>query len=231
MKVPRGGRHDADIDADLARAPYPDETLFGQYTQYPRLGRKGHVGDFIEIQGSAICGLEQAGPDEFAILLFPEQFLFETLRRNPGGVHGDERLVRSRAPAVQQASRDFLAGPCGPGNHHATARSCYALQCCPYRVDGRRIAGEFVANADAFTQPRIFAAQSLGFRGPRDQQQQSFGFERLLDEIHGATADRRHGGVDVAMPGEDDDGQFRFPGLDRVENFEAIHWATVQPYI
>src|SRR5690606_40145213 len=51
------------------------------------------------------------------------------------------------------------------------------------------------------------------------------------DEIDGPASDRGDRSIDIAVPGENDHRQLRLALLDRIEHLEAIHRASVKPYV
>ena len=205
--------------------------MIGQNPQDPRLRRQRHIGNFIKIQRAAIGQFEQAGAHLFAARLFAEQFLFEPFGRDPGRIDQHKGPVRPRAPGVQQPRGDFLAGARRAGNQHPAARARHPFQGGAHGVDGGRIAGEFGAAPTAFAQTRIFAPQPFGLGRAFDQKQQAFSLKRLFDEVHRPAPHRRHRRVDIAVARKDDHRQIGFTRLDRIEQFQPVHRAAVQPHI
>ena len=130
---------------------------------------------------------------------------------------------------MEQTRSHFFAGPCRSGHQNTTASACDALQRGPHSIYDCRIAGELVDLRLVLAQPRILAAKPFRLRCSLYQVKQTFRFEWLLDEVDGAATDGTDGRVDIAVTGEDDDGQIGFTHLDGIENLEPIHLATVQP--
>src|SRR3546814_7805149 len=85
------------------------------------------------------------------------------------------------------------------GNQNTTPCSGHSLQRRADRINCAAIAGEFVILPHASTQRLIFAPQAVSFRGAGHQVEQLIGLKRLFNKIHGAFADRRNSGVDLAL--------------------------------
>src|SRR3546814_15627743 len=100
------------------------------------------------------------------------------------------------------------------GNQHPAARCRNTLERCPHRVDLARVAGELLAAAKPFAQARDFTPQALGFGSSVHQQQQTLRLERFFDEVHSATADRRHRSVYIAVPRKNDHRKLRLARLE-----------------
>ena len=130
---------------------------------------------------------------------------------------------------MQQPRRDLLARACRTADQHPAAGPGHALQRRAHLIDAGGIAGEAFRLAQILAATGAFTLQPLGLGGAGDQQQQPLGLERLFDEVHRAAADGGHRRVDIAMAGENNDRQGRFARLDRVEHFEPVHRAAVQP--
>ena len=119
---------------------------------------------------------------------------------------------------MEQTRSHFFAGTCRSGHQNTTASACDALQRGPHSIYDCRIAGELVDLRLVLAQPRILAAKPFRLRCSLYQVKQTFRFEWLLDEVDGAATDGTDGRVDIAVTGEDDDGQIGFTYLDGIEN-------------
>ena len=75
----------------------------------------------------------------------------------------------------------------------------------------------------------VLAAQARRLDGAVDDEQQAIGLERLLDEVVGALADRRHRDLDRAVPADHDHGDRRVLGADRVKHTHAVDAAAFEP--
>ena len=73
------------------------------------------------------------------------------------------------------------------------------------------------------------ALQLRGFQRALGDQDQAVGLERLLDEVVGAAADGRDGGLDVAVAGDHHHRQARMHDLDLVEQRQAVEPRALQP--
>ena len=73
------------------------------------------------------------------------------------------------------------------------------------------------------------AAQARGFERAVGDEQQPIGLERLLDEIVSAVLDGGDRGLDIAVPGNHDDRQFRMQLLDGAQKLQAVEAAALQP--
>ncbi len=67
-------------------------------------------------------------------------------------------------------------------------------------------------------------------RAARDHDE-AVGIERLLDEVVGATLDRRHRGFDRAMAGDHHHGHVGIFGLDHVEERQSVEAAALEPNV
>ena len=179
-------------------------------------------------QRAAVRALEQARPHRLAVLA-AEQLLLDALGLHRRSADDDERRGAARAPVVEHARGDLLADARGSGQQHAAARRGDALQRRAHAVDRARRALQLLVATRAFTQRRVLAAQSVGLGRAFDEQDQPLGLERLFDEVDRAAPDRRHCGVDVAMPRYDEHRQRRVARLYDVEQFEPVELRPLQP--
>ena len=230
-QVARGGGDDADVDLDDAGAADAGEALVGEDAQDAGLRRDRHVGDLVEEQRAAMRLFEEAGTDEVAALLDPEQFFLDTLGGHVGGADDDEGGRRALAPAVEQPRRDLLADPGGPDQQHAAAGRGDALQRRADAIDRRGIAGEVVVLADGLAKALDLAAQPLRLGRARDHVEQALGLERLLDEVDRALPDRGHRGVEAAVARDDEHGDGRIAPLDLVEQLQPVEPRALQPHV
>src|SRR5581483_9875325 len=100
----------------------PLELPILEHAEQLRLRLEGQLADLVEEERAAVGQLEAAdaprvGPREGALLV-PEQLALDERRRERGAVALDERAVPPRAPAVQRAREDALAGPRLSGDEH-----------------------------------------------------------------------------------------------------------------
>src|SRR3546814_13217351 len=90
------------------------DVLFLDRAQQLDLHRQRQLGHFVEEQGAAVGGLEQAGlvgvGTGEAALLVAEEFAFHQLRRDRAAVDRHERPAGARALGVDGAGDELLAG-------------------------------------------------------------------------------------------------------------------------
>jgi hypothetical protein len=75
----------------------------------------------------------------------------------------------------------------------------------------------------------VLAAQTAGFERAGDDDEKLVGVERLLDEVVGALLDRGDRDLDVAVAGDDDDGDIRVVALDVFQDLDAVEPAALEP--
>ena len=79
--------------------------------------------------------------------------------------------------------------------------------------------------------PFILAAEAVSFSRPGNKVKQVSGFERLLDEIDGALADRGNRGIEVAVAGNHQHRKSRILPLDQLEKLQTVVTASLQPHV
>jgi hypothetical protein len=133
-----GGRHDAHVDLDGARAAHALEAALLQHAQQLGLQLGFELADLVEKQGSPIGQLEatamvrhgaREGP-----LFVPEHLAFEERLRDGRAVDGDERPCGPPAFAVQARDSTSLPVPLSPSSSTvasvaATFRTCPMTAC------------------------------------------------------------------------------------------------------
>ena len=121
-----GRGQDAHVDRLGARGPDRPHRLFLQHAQQLDLQCQRHIADFIQKQGAAIGGLEQAdmigGRAGKRAAQMAEQFRFKQLFWNRAAVDGNEWRLASRAGPVDGARQHFLAGTAFTANQHTRIR-------------------------------------------------------------------------------------------------------------
>ena len=122
VQVLVGGGDDAHVAAQQFAPTDAVELALGQHAQQAGLQRCRHVADLVQEQRAALGLLEAAGvaaggAGEGAGLV-AEQFAFQQLGRDGGGVEGHERPFAARALGVQRARGQFLAGAGLAGDQH-----------------------------------------------------------------------------------------------------------------
>jgi hypothetical protein len=132
---------------------------------------------------------------------------------------------------MQQASGDLLAAARRAGDEHAAAGRRYPLDLLANMADRRRVAQQVVFRSSATAQFLVFPAQARGFHRAFDDQKQSIGLERLLDEIIGAELYRLDGCFDIAVAADHDDRQAGVLVLDDFQGFQPVQRTALEPDI
>src|SRR5262249_60340009 len=115
LQVPVGGRDDAGVHLERFSATHPLEAALLEEAQQLRLQLGRQLADLVEEQAAAPRGLQAAGPvlpgagERTAHV--PEELALQQVLRERGARDGDERAAATRAPAVDSAGEDVLAGP------------------------------------------------------------------------------------------------------------------------
>ncbi len=137
-----GGRDDAHVHRDAARAAHAFDLALLQRTQQLALCDKTQAANFIEKQGAAAGPLEAAGPGNtgpgVGAALHTKQLGLDQGLGNRGAVHRDKRLVLARADLVQHAGKFLLADAGLAGEEHGGGGARHPAQLVASRVEGRR---------------------------------------------------------------------------------------------
>jgi hypothetical protein len=194
-----------------------DSTLQQAGLQFGR-----HVADFIE-EERAVVGLLEASPALCAgaregTLFVAEEFGFEQVARNRGGIDGDEGCILARAVAVQCARHEFLAGAGLAVDQHRGMG-------CRQPADGaedflqRSALPEDFRHGAGFKRGTI-VVRRLGNR-PTHQIYGLVYVERFGQIFEGTALEGCHGGIEVRVRGHDDDRQVRMIGLGVAQQVES----------
>ena len=97
--------------------------------------------------------------------------------------------------------------------------------------DRRRRADHPVDRAAARAQIADFPLKARSLQRPLGDKDQTIRLERLLDEVVGAELDRRHRGLDIAVPRNHHHGHIRMLALDRLEQLQPVKLRALQPDI
>src|SRR6185312_8298052 len=165
------------------------------------------------------------GPGE-SPLFVAEDFAFDEGFGNGGAVDRDERVVLAWAERVQGTGDEFLSGSTFAGNKDGNVGWSDALD------EGEDLL-HFAGSADQGAEHAgvaQFAARNfqllLGFAlagGVGENLTESYGVDRLLDEVVSAELHSIDGSLDGALGGEDNDGLVLFELAEAFEEVEAIH--------
>ena len=144
-----GRGDDAHVHADQFAATDAEEFAFGQHAQQAGLQRQRHVADFVEEQRAAIGLLEASDVSSLRTSertgFMAEEFAFQQLGGDGGGVERDERLARAWRFAMQRVRDQFLARSGFTGDQHRQRRLRQPPDRTKQRTHRRRIADEFTA--------------------------------------------------------------------------------------
>ena len=213
---------DADVDLHRRLAADTIELAFGQHAQQARLQRRRHVADFVEKQGAAIRLLEAPPPLRIRAreraFFMAEQFRFQQVRGEGGGVERDEGLVRARAMAVQSSRHEFLARArfARDQNRHAGARQ--SADRSEHLLHGCRLAQKL---GDAAPGGLRVGRQIGLLRGTAHKVDRLVDVEWLGQIFECAALIGRNRGVQIRMRGHDDDRQSGARDLDFLEQVQA----------
>ena len=205
------------------------EGLVDQYAQNLALGFQRHVGHFVQIQGTVMRQLEQAGLARSLRAFHAEQLGLEPVRLHRGAVDGDKGVAGAARPGMDQARGHLLARPGGAGDQHAAVGGGDLVDQHLELGNRGRVAHHLALVARFQFQFLHFALETRRFQRPLHHMQQPVGLERLFDEIVSALLDRGDGGFDGAVTGDHHHRQVRLLALDGFQNLDAVHLRALQP--
>ena len=224
-EVAVGGGDDADIDLfGLSRAEGADLFFLEEAEEF-ELEVKVNLTDFVEEDGAAAGGLEDAG----AIAIGAgegsadgaEEFAFDEGRREGGAVDGEERLLGAEAVGVEHVGDQFLAGAGFAFDEDERLGGCDAR-------DGFVDVDEFGGGADHLGGEWIFGVDVLvvlvgagGVFGAFDDFEEGVEFEGFGEIVEGAAAGGGHNGFHAATGGHENDGGVGVGGAGGVEDVDA----------
>src|SRR5258708_36938659 len=111
------GRHDAQVDVNVADAAEPAEGLLFEHAQHLGLHHDRHLADLIEENGTTGSNFENAGFLSAGVseraLLVAEQLAFEQRFRDGGAVEWHERAIVA-APEMMHEVRHEILAPAAP---------------------------------------------------------------------------------------------------------------------
>ena len=121
-QVPIGRRDDADIDVDRARAAQPLDLALLQHAEQLGLELERQLADLVEQNRSPVRQLEAANLRRVrageGAALAPEQLALDEVGRQRRAVDDDHGTGAARAPLVNRAGEQFLAGAGLAGQQH-----------------------------------------------------------------------------------------------------------------
>ena len=183
---------------------------FLQHAQKLCLHRERHVADLVE-EKRAVMGLLEfsnvpggrAGERAFFVA---EQLRFHQFCWNRGAVERNERAVSARAFLVQRAGDQFLAGAGFAADADARLARRNVLDLCHHFAHRRACPNDLMTPQPAL-QIAVFFFEMFEAQRVFDGQQELFGGDGLLDEIHGAQPSGAHGHFDRGLAGHHHNGR------------------------
>ncbi|MCY1535923.1 hypothetical protein D9M68_713500 [compost metagenome] len=155
-----------------------------------------------------------------------EEFAFDDAFRQGSAVDRDERPVAAAAQAMQRRGHDLFARPGFAFDQDVHIRVRDMAQRLLDALHGRGCADErdFVGlhRERGLAQAAIFQHQMALFRGMRDRCDQPVGRVGLGQEIVGAVLHALHGGRDVSVAGDEDDGNVGIDVAHAAEQLQAV---------
>ena len=186
---------ESDIGSDFLVGAHRSHALFLNGAQEFDLHGQGQVGDFVQKQGPALRGREQAqlvatraGKTAFQV---PEEFALDQLGGDRSAVDGDERARRAGSAAVDTARDDFLAAAGFPMDVHGGLTACELVDLRAQFAHRLRVADQFATAGIAWRRPQL--------QGGIDQIAQLFERHRLADKVEGARLEGANGAVHIAV--------------------------------
>src|SRR5262249_54037558 len=212
FQIAIGGRDDAHVDGDgRIAADRPDLALL-QHAQQLGLHFERKLADFVEKNGSAICGLKKTSlrfdGSRKSTFFVTEELAFHQRGDERAAVDGDKRSLRHGAAEMDRSSYEFFAGTALPSDEHRRARVFQAGNHAQDVLDGGRgayVAGKIIFGVDALAQKFVFRHQTDFFRHALQQQAHLFDTKGLFDVVVSAQLHGVHGGFDGAVAGHDSD--------------------------
>ncbi len=209
--VPIGCREEPNVDGDgVVRADPHDLSAFDHPQEFD-LGGHRQVADLVEKEGAAVGEFESSLASSVrageSAAFVAEKLAFEDTFRERGTVKGDERFMFSRAVGVERSSDQFFTGPVFAEDQDGGGGGGDEAKPSDHLVHGWGIADnpfeaelliELLAKFD------IGSAESMAFGrfaddGPEFVDVEGFGEVGVGPLLHGGD-----GGLDGAMPGDDD---------------------------
>ena len=231
LEVAAGRGDDAHVDGDLLGAAEAQELLLDEHAQHLALRLERHVGDLVDVERAAVRFLERADLARAArAVLGAEQLLLDPVGRHGGGVEHDEGAVRAMRLLVQKARGELLAGAGRAADQDAAVGRRDAVDGALELIDGAptcRPSPPRRSSAPCSSRTSRFNCEASSAR--KRHEHEAIGLERLLDVVVGAALDGGDGGLDVAVAGDDHDGQIGIGALDDGEHLEPVEPAALQP--
>lgn len=214
-----GGAEDAHVDGDLLLAADRAHGLFLDRPEQFDLHGHRQVGDFVEEQGAAAGGLEQAllvfDSASEAAFLVAEELAFHQFGGNRAAVHRHERPLDTWPLLVDQARHQLLAAT---GLATDVDRRLAARQLADLVAQGahrRRLAEQAVVHR-RFLGFRVAQAQ-----GGCHQLPQATEVDRFGEEVEGTGLERLDRGVQAAVRGDHGHRGLWMALLDVLDQIEA----------
>ncbi len=219
------GRENARVHRNFGRRAHRAHRFFLDGAQQLDLHGQRQLGHFVQEQGAAVRGLEQArlvgmGAGE-AALLVAEEFAFHQLGRDGAAVDRHERPGRTRALFVDGARHQLLA-------YARLAQDVHRRLAAGHLGDGVAQGGHGAGFAQQAAgvlgrgRSRPGAGHVVEFQRMGDQAAQHGDVHRLADEVEGTGLQRLHGQLDVAERGDHGHRQLRVVAGDVAHQVDAV---------
>ena len=160
-----------------------------------------------------------------------EKLDLHVFRHDGGGIDDDERSVGARRERVNGAGGELLAAAGGADDQHPAIGRPDFLHDLPELIHRRRSSDQRRGQRTELLELTHLALEPRILQGAFGNEQQPVGLERLFDEIVGATLDRRHCGLDIAVARDHYHRQLGMVLLERVEQLQAVEAAALQPNV
>src|SRR5271154_1620308 len=228
FKVAVGGGDDADVDVAALGGAHGFDFALLQGAEELGLEVHRHVADFIEEEGAALGGLQQAllglhGSGESAFDVAKE-LGFDECRNERGTVDGSERLVFAGAGKMNAARDEFLPGSALAKDEHGIFMQADLLD---HLIDALHSFGKADEAAEAgpgaqlLAEKTVFLLEIRGAGHALEARTQLLEEERLGDVVGGAHAGGFDGRVDRSVLREHHENNFGVGVVDTADEFEA----------
>src|ERR1700722_10769763 len=225
-----GRRDDADVDGRFDFAAQPANFVIFEDAKEFRLGRCGHLADFVKEQGAAVGKFETTdaafgGTGEGAFLM-SEDFAFHQRFGDRRTIDGDERTVGARREHMNGARDHFFAGPgfSGDQNRRGGRRGNFHLtHHFLHRSGSPDQRSNFTGGAQVAAQREDRLLVAGVTQGAFDERAQYRRLQRLFDVPVGSGFDGLDDALVAAAAGDDD---YRDAGdffAELGEQVEAVH--------
>ena len=211
------------VAADALEAPVLE------HAQHLGLQADRHLADLVEKQRAAVRDLELPGLAGVGAgerpLLVAEQLGLEQRLGNRRTVDRDKRSVGPIAVRMKRTREQFLARPALTSKQHGGVGRGNAPQVAQHLEQRRVLADDrwrAVTGAERLLQQEVLGDDASLLDGAADRQDEVFMVDGLGQVVECALTHRRHGFLDRAVTGHQQDRQGRIEFLDGPQDAQAI---------